>query len=175
MNRANILAVFLIATAIILSRDKFMGNWKESKNAEKYLPILNAAESRYGIPRDLLARLAYQESRFRDDIVSGAVVSAAGAVGIMQLVPRFHPTASPLDVSSAIDYAARFLTSLRSELGSWRLALAGYNAGAGNIKDFRDGTNRYGNNPQFKRTGGIPTFSETQKYVREITTDVPVS
>lgn len=150
-----VVSAVVIAGGVAVTKNS---DWKKAKNAEKYLPLLNATEQKYGIPRDLLARLAYQESRFRDDIVSGQTVSAAGALGIMQLVPRFHPTAQPLDVALAIDYAAQFLATLRRQLGSWSLALAGYNAGAGNVKKY----------------GGIPPFTETQAYVREITNDVAV-
>ena len=129
--------------------------WKAK--AGEYLPLLNAAEDTYGIPRDLLVRQAYQESHFRPDIISGATVSPAGALGIMQIVPRFHPTADPLNVPAAIDYAAAFLRRLYDQFGSWSLALAAYNAGPGNVA-------KYGNT--------VPPFAETQNYVTSILADV---
>lgn len=132
-------------------------DWKNAKNAEKYLPALHAAELKYGIPTDLLARLAYQESRFRDDIVSGSVASGAGAQGLMQIVPKWHPSVNPLNVTASIDYAARYLLQLRQQFGSWTLALAAYNAGPGNVQ----------------KHGGIPPFTETQNYVSQILADVP--
>src|SRR5688572_16715209 len=104
-----------------------LADWK--RRGEKYLPLLNAAERKYGIPRDLLARQAYQESRFRDDIVTGATRSSAGAIGIMQIIPRWHPSIDPgdaaaderaaLDPPRAIDYAAKYLSSLQRQFGSW--------------------------------------------------------
>ena len=130
-------------------------NWKTVTNAAKYLPTLRAAELKYGIPQDLLARQAYQESRFRDDIVTGKTVSSAGALGIMQIVPKWHPGVDPLNVPAAIDYAARYLVGLKKQFGSWNLALAAYNAGPGNVKKY----------------GGVPPFTETQNYVTQITTD----
>lgn len=132
-------------------------DWKNAKNAEKYLPLLRSAEIKYSIPQDLLARLAYQESRFRDDIVSGSTVSSAGAQGLMQLVPKWHPSVNPLNVSAAIDYAARYLLQLHTQFGDWRLALAAYNAGPGNVTKY----------------GGVPPFTETQNYVTQIMADVP--
>lgn len=131
--------------------------WKNTKNAEKYLALLRAAEIKYGIPQDLLARLAYQESRFRDDIVSGGTVSSAGAQGLMQLVPKWHPSVNPLNVPAAIDYAARYLLQLHRQFGSWQTALAAYNAGPGNVQKY----------------GGVPPFAETQNYVSQILSDVP--
>jgi soluble lytic murein transglycosylase-like protein len=132
-------------------------DWK--RNGAAYLPLLNAAEDKYGIPRDLLARQAYEESRFREDIISGAIVSPAGAVGIMQIVPHWHPGVDPLNVGAAIDYAGGFLRSLYDQFGSWSLALAAYNWGPGNVA---------------KHT--VDQWpEETQKYVSEITGDVPAA
>jgi soluble lytic murein transglycosylase-like protein len=149
-----VLAVTAEKTGVVDSAIDLLAGWKQ--RGAKYLPLLYAAEDRYGIPRDLLARQAYQESHFRDDIVSGATVSSAGALGIMQIVPKFHPTAQPLNVPAAIDYAASFLSKLHAQFGSWGLALAAYNAGPGNVQKY----------------GGIPPFDETQKYVLDILLDV---
>jgi soluble lytic murein transglycosylase-like protein len=141
-----------------------LADWK--RRGEKYLPLLNAAERRYGIPRDLLARQAYQESRFREDIISGVTRSPAGAIGIMQIIPRWHPSIDPgdaaaderaaLDPARAIDYAAKYLSSLQRQFGSWSLALAAYNAGPGNVQ----------------KHNGIPPFKETRDYVAQILKDV---
>lgn len=130
--------------------------WKESANAEKYLPFIASVEKSSGIPTDLLARQAYQESHFRDDIVSGKKVSSAGAVGIMQIVPKWHPGVDPLDWKASVKYAAGYLKQLRSQFGTWSLALAAYNAGPGNVT-------KYGNK--------IPPFVETQNYVAQIVGD----
>lgn len=130
--------------------------WKQKPNADKYLALLRSAEIKYGIPEDLLARMAYQESHWRDDIVSGAKVSSAGALGLMQIVPKSHPTANPLNVPAAIDYAADYVARLRKQLGSWHLAVAAYNAGPGNVAKYN----------------GIPPFKETINYVNEIFADV---
>lgn len=147
-------------------------DWKDSDAAAQYLPLLNSVEQRFGIPHDLLARLAYQESAFRDDIISGQTSSSAGALGIMQLVPRFHPGVDPLDVPAAVSYAGSYLRAQFDRFRSWPLALAAYNAGPAVVADYLSGTNTSGRNPQGLRTGGIPPFPETQKYVRSITGDV---
>lgn len=141
-----------------------LADWK--RRGAKYLPLLNEAERRYGIPRDLLARQAYQESRFREDIITGKTRSAAGAIGLMQIIPRWHPSIDPgdaaaderaaLDPAKAIDYAARFLSSLKKKNGTWSLALAAYNAGQGNVDKHK----------------GIPPFKETRDYVSQILADV---
>lgn len=104
-----------------------------------YAGMLADAESAFGIPSLMLARLAYQESRFRQDIISGQKISSAGAVGIMQIVPRWHPDVNPLDVGASIRYAAKYLSSLYRQFGSWELALQAYNWGPGNLSKYLKG------------------------------------
>jgi soluble lytic murein transglycosylase-like protein len=149
-----VLAVTAKKTGAVDAVVDLVAGWKE--RGAKYLPLLNAAEAKYGIPRDLLARQAYQESHFREDIITGATKSSAGALGIMQIVPKFHPTAQPLNVAASIDYAANFLANLHRQFGSWGLALAAYNAGPGNVSKYN----------------GVPPFPETQAYVSQILSDV---
>ena len=110
-------------------------NWVDDLNGRgaKYKPLLEAAEKRYEIPSGMLARLAWQESRFRDDIVFGRTVSSAGAMGIMQIVTRWHPGVDPLNPAQAIDYAGQFLARLYKKFGTWELALKAYNWGEGNL------------------------------------------
>jgi len=134
--------------------------WKRSTNAMRYIPALHVAEDAHEIPRDLLARVAFQESRFREDVITGQTQSAAGAQGIMQIVPRFHPTVNPLDPYAAIAYAGQYLAALFRRFGTWKLALAAYNWGPENLA-------RNLNTP-----GKWPT--ETLRYIAEITEDVPV-
>lgn len=125
----------------------------------RYIALLNAAEQKYGIPQNLLVRLAYQECRFREDIIAGRTVSAAGAVGIMQIVPRWHPDVNPLVPELAIDYAGKFLSGLHRQFGTWELALQAYNWGSGNLK-------KYLNN----QTATLPR--ETQNYSNQILADL---
>ena len=63
--------------------------WKSAGSGPEWVPVLNAAEQQFGIPTDLLARVAYQESRFREDIIRGTKASGAGALGMMQLMPQY--------------------------------------------------------------------------------------
>lgn len=130
--------------------------WVPPESADPYLGLLRQAEERHGLPENLLARVAYQESRFRDDIINGETVSSAGAVGIMQIVPRWHPSVDPLNVPDAIDYAASYLASLKASTGSWEMALAAYNWGPGNLS----------------RKGFSQAPKETRDYVAQISEDV---
>lgn len=105
------------------------------KNAQ-YVAFLRQIEWKYSIPRDLLVRLAYQESHFRQDIISGKTISSAGAVGLMQIVPKWHPGVNPLDWQAAADYAGKYLAQLYRQFGTWKEALAAYNWGPGNLTKY---------------------------------------
>ena len=130
-----------------------------------YADAITAAESRYGIPDTLLARLLFQESRFRPDVVSGATSSPAGALGIAQLMPATAAQlgVNPLDPAQAIDAAGRYLSTLYGQFGTWGDALAAYNWGPGNWSTYL-------------RTGrgvkGQDVPPETVNYVSQILSDV---
>lgn len=134
--------------------------WKQLPNAAQYLPSLAAAEDQFAIPRDLLARVAYQESRWRDDIVSGEFISSAGCVGLMQLNPKFFPGVGK-DWRADVLTAARELVRLHSVFHDWHLAVAAYNWGQGNLQHYLAG-----------EIHALP--AETASYVAKVFGDVSV-
>ncbi len=110
------------------------------------------ASETYGVPLSLLKAVAKAESDFNPN-----VVSSAGAVGIMQLMPA---TAKELGVQNIYDVkenimgGAKELSGLLKRYdGDLTLTLAGYNAGIGNVQKY----------------GGVPPFQETQNYIKKIT------
>lgn len=126
----------LLAGAALLLRSRTVGEWTPPEGARPFLPLFVAAEARYNLPPGLLSRVAWQESRFRADIIRGETRSSAGAIGIMQIIPRWHPELGEegaLDPERAIPYAAKYLRDLHEQFGEWRLALAAYNWGPGNV------------------------------------------
>lgn len=108
------------------------GNWRAPA---EYAPAIAAAEDRNGIPSGMLERLLYQESRYRPEIISGAVRSPAGATGIAQFMPATAADfgINPLDAYQSIDAAGRYLGQLYRRFGTWEQALAAYNWGMGNV------------------------------------------
>jgi len=103
-----------------------------------------AAAARHGVPPKLLAAVGWVESRYQTNAVSGA-----GAQGVMQLMPFVSEAygVNPWDPAQAIDAAARILSEHHARFGSWDLALAAYNAGAGAVS-------RAGNQPPSARVAG---------------------
>ncbi len=104
--------------------------------ADEYLPAIEAAEQRHGIPAGMLYRLLYKESRFREDIITGATRSPVGALGIAQFMPATarEMGVDPLDPYASIDAAAAYLARLKRALSTWERAVAAYNWGIGNVQ-----------------------------------------
>lgn len=134
-----IIAGIIAGVAVSASRPTW-AKTAEGKRIERGLsPLFDAAEQKYNLPRGLLSRVAYQESRFRRDIIDGETKSRTGATGLMQFMPataaewgvRFDDGRAEDD----IDGAARYLRHLYIRQGSrWDLALAAYNWGIGNVQ-----------------------------------------
>ena len=110
--------------------------WQPPQTADPFLRLIREQEDAKRLPRNLLASVLFQESRYRPEIIDGSLASSAGAQGIAQIVPRWHPNVDPLDPQSAIPYAAGLLRQWRDQFGSWPEALASYNWGPGNVSRF---------------------------------------
>lgn len=112
--------------------------------------IADAAARRYGVPPSLFRRLIQQESGWNPD-----ARNPSGATGLVQIHLPSHPDISEeqaRDPAFALGWGARYLAAQKKRFGRWDLALAAYNAGPGNVE----------------KHGGVPPFTETQNYVRNI-------
>lgn len=114
-----------------------------------FLKMAQDAARRHSVPVDLFLRLVQQESGWNSE-----AVSHKGAYGLAQLMPQ---TAVALGVDPTVpaenlEGGARYLRQQYSAFGSWRLALAAYNAGPDAVK----------------KHNGVPPYAETRNYVRII-------
>lgn len=114
-----------------------------------YLTAAREAARRHGVPEDLFLRLIQQESGWNP-----TAKSHKGALGLAQLMPGTarRLRVDPADPNQNLDGGARYLSQQYRTFGSWRLALAAYNAGPGAVK----------------RHNGVPPYKETQNYVKVI-------
>lgn len=112
--------------------------WELPARGEPFAASIRAAEFRYNLPPMLLARVLWQESRFREDIITGAVRDSAGSIGIAQFqqatADRYG--VDPLNPFQSIEGAAHYLRDLFNQFGDWASAIAAYNWGEGNLAKF---------------------------------------
>ena len=115
----------------------------------QFLNMAKAAARRNNVPEDLFLRLIQQESAWNPN-----ARSHAGAMGLAQLMPGTarYLRVNPRDPAQNLDGGARYLREQYDTFGSWRLALAAYNAGPGAVQQY----------------GGVPPYRETRNYVRVI-------
>lgn len=109
--------------------------YSPAKVPEQYRSAIATAEASNGLPSGLLARLLWQESRYRESVITGRVTSPVGALGIAQFMPSTAKDMGidPLDPYQAISAAAKYLAQLYRATGDWSKALAAYNWGIGNV------------------------------------------
>lgn len=123
-------------------------------------PIAEASR-RFGVPEQWIRRVIRIESGGRAIVRGAPIVSSAGAMGLMQLMPE---TAAEYGVSNAYDpeqnirAGTAYLASLIDRYNDEGLALAAYNAGPGAV-------DKYGRR--------IPPYRETRNYVARIRNAAP--
>ena len=112
---------------------------------------VNSAAQQYHVQPALLLAVIRAESSFNP-----TVISRAGAVGLMQLIPETairHGVRNLYDANENINGGAKHLRYLLDRFhGNTRLALAAYNAGERTVD----------------RYGQIPPYKETQDYVKKV-------
>ena len=115
----------------------------------QFTQMARDAARRYNVPEDLFLRLVQQESGWKP-----RARSHKGAIGLAQLMPGTAAKlgVNPHDPYENLDGGARYLAQQYRTFGSWRLALAAYNAGPGAVQKY----------------GGVPPYKETRNYVRKI-------
>lgn len=100
---------------------------------------------------ELVAAVVQAESQFKPTARSGA-----GAVGLMQLVPRTGRWMGARDLTNPqqnVAAGAKYLKYLNERFdGNETKVIAAYNAGEGNVKRF----------------GGVPPFRETKNYLKKV-------
>lgn len=114
-----------------------------------YLAVARSMAQRHGVPTDLFLRLVQQESGWNPKARSNK-----GALGLAQLMPQTARNlgVNPQDPAQNLEGGARYLREMYNKFGTWRLALAAYNAGPGAVEKY----------------GGVPPYKETRNYVQVI-------
>ena len=137
----------------------------------QYAEYIKTYSEKYGVPEQIILAVIKTESGFESD-----AVSSAGAVGIMQIMPKTFDWITRDILSENLDtgllyspetnikYGTYLLSYLYNEYGIWETCFAAYNAGIGNV-------NEWLNNPDYVDSNGllkvIPN-SETSAYVKKV-------
>jgi hypothetical protein len=90
----------------------------------KYGKLADRLARKYGVDPRLFRRLITQESGWNPGAVSGA-----GARGLTQVVPKWHPSANLSTPAGQLEYGAKHLGSLLKKYGNAKDALSVYNSG----------------------------------------------
>ncbi|APE31354.1 lytic transglycosylase F [Halomonas aestuarii] len=127
-------------------------NRRIEERLPSFLELFLEASEETGMPADLLAALAYQESHW-----DPGAVSPTGVRGIMMLTRNTAKSVgvtNRLDPAEAIDGGARYLADRHDRLPDTipepdrtYLALASYNIGRGHLLDARELARQLGKNP----------------------------
>ena len=118
-------------------------------NANSHRVYAERVAKAHGIPVRLFLRLIHQESRWNP-----SAVSPRGAIGLAQLMPATarQLRVNPWDPFENMEGGARYLAEQHRRFGTWKLALAAYNAGPGAVA----------------KHGGVPPYRETRDYIRRV-------
>ncbi len=126
-------------------------NEEESVTKKDIDKLVNYYSQKKGVPAPLVRSVIQAESGYRTD-----ALSPKGAMGLMQLMPETAMglgVENPFDPEENIKGGVTFLRDLIDHNnGNYKLALAAYNAGQGNVD----------------KAGGIPDFKETREYVKKV-------
>lgn len=139
-----------------LSKQPFSTIMPEVKNGHisPYDELFRKHARNIGWDWQLLASIAYQESRFNPDVVSWA-----GAEGLMGIMPNTakalgvtpHELKEPdTGIRTGVDCLRRFrqgFTNITNPVEKIKFTLAAYNAGIGHIYDAQRLAEKYGKNP----------------------------
>jgi soluble lytic murein transglycosylase-like protein len=124
---------------------------KDPARYSRYNGLIGEAARLYQLPEPFIRAVVRVESDFNP-----TVVSRAGAMGLMQLMPktaRSMGVSDPFDARQNILGGARYLRLLANRFkGDLVLTVAAYNAGHGAVEKYE----------------GIPPYKETQRYVRRV-------
>jgi len=122
-----------------------------SGSRNSYDSYIRASAERHGVDPALMKAMMHTESAFNPN-----ARSPVGAQGLMQLMPataRRFKVSNPWNPADNIEGSAKYIAWLMRRFNNnVEFAVAGYNAGEGNVDKYN----------------GIPPFKETRNYVKSV-------
>lgn len=140
----------------------------QKRRARVVLPLAKAASEEFGVPVAMILAVIRAESDFYAN-----AVSRVGAMGLMQLMPdtfswlceelnESYNAQKISDPATNVRYGTYYLAYLYTKFSNWRVALAAYNAGEGNVTEWLS-------DPSLSSSGTLRRipFPETAIYVKK--------
>lgn len=125
----------LLIAAVVISGFSFGGNKDLSDDVISWMPQINSACVKYGIPEyaPLAAAIMMQESRGDAELVHGDLMECAEGMGL--------PVGTPIEPEESIDFGVKLIASLLeqaqvispADMDHLKLAVQAYNYGSGYI------------------------------------------
>ncbi len=106
-------------------------SWRTNPKAKDYVRIIELAAEEHGLDPEMLGSLIERESQF-----DPRAESEAGAQGIAQLIPKFHPDVDVADPVASIRAAAKYLAQNKKRFGDDARMLAAYNHGPTAVRSY---------------------------------------
>jgi hypothetical protein len=111
-----------------------MGSFQPAVVPKGFGDTIQKAAKANGVDPAILTGILEVESSWRDDIIYGRTQSKAGARGIAQIMPKYHPGVNYDDPVASINYAAKHIKGLLAATkGDVNQAIQAYNGGLGGI------------------------------------------
>jgi len=133
------------------SNDYGSSSASSSGTRNSYDSYILASAQRHGVDPGLMKAMMHTESAFNPN-----ARSPVGAQGLMQLMPataRRFKVSNPWNPADNIEGSAKYIAWLMRRFNNnVEFAVAGYNAGEGNVDKYN----------------GIPPFKETRNYVKSV-------
>ncbi|MDZ7759713.1 MAG: lytic transglycosylase domain-containing protein [Desulfovermiculus sp.] len=123
---------------------------RDLESRQRILEYIQTYSRKHGVDPHLVQAIIQVESNF-----SPRARSAAGAEGLMQLMPKTQQDLGvyrPFDAQDNIRGGVAYLAQLLNQFPSLDLALAAYNAGPSQVQAY----------------SGVPPFPETRRYVQKV-------
>jgi soluble lytic murein transglycosylase len=140
--RIETLICFLLLLSSLLYLIHTIDQLSAKRRESAVLPLVSAASAEFDVPVAMILAVIRTESNFQSK-----AISRAGAVGLMQLMPDTfawlcedlaepHAPSAITDPQTNIRFGTYYLSALFEKFGSWRVALAAYNAGEGRVAEW---------------------------------------
>jgi hypothetical protein len=133
--------------------DKSIKQKSSGSSKTTYDDLIKAASEKFGVDKNLIKAMMIAESG-----LNKKAISPKGAIGLMQVMPQTaielgYSPEQMFDPEHSIMAGTKYMANaLKQMKGDIPLALAYYNAGPGNVRNY----------------GGVPPFRETQKYIENV-------